>query len=110
MYNTDGQFAILRNCCRNGPIANYTGDDAPSDCFQYCNITDSGLTYQAVSQCIRSGLEKANMTAPWICGIGKHNNVTVISSSAPTPGKKNLGWMMLAIAITYTVMGADMAV
>jgi hypothetical protein len=113
VFNIDDQPAILKSCCGNGPIANYTGDGAPPDCFQYCNITDPSLTPDLVSECIKTALDKnAKVDTTWICGLGEHNNVTIISSGTSTSAPKNLGWIMLAIGIVSAAAAAtaDLAV
>ena len=102
------QSAVLKSCCGNGPIGNYSWDQLPTYCFQYCNITDPTLTVDDVSQCLTSHLSNINMTTIFVCGTGQ--NVTSSHSSASRSGMTKLGWILLALAMTGVVWGTELAV
>jgi hypothetical protein len=114
MYADFGQAAILKSCCRNGPIANYSGDAYPTYCFQYCNITDPGLTSDDVKQCILDQLahtpSNLSYSTTFDCGTGKNATTAPSRSSASRPELRNLGWIFLVITITIAILGADVAV
>lgn len=109
-YATGNMSTILKYCCKNGPIANYSDGGAPSYCFQYCNITDPGLNYQSVQQCIFDQASLGNSTGldhglQVDCGPGKNT----ATSNAPRAGVK-LTWILLGSALIGALMAGDMAV
>jgi hypothetical protein len=90
--------AILKSCCHNGPIANYSrGPEQPTYCFQYCNITDPTLSYIDVQSCISNqitiqNISVVNQTTEITCGPGVNK-----TSIASTNGMNKLVWTLVGI-------------
>ena len=97
--------AILKSCCHNAPMATYGENlSAPYTCFQYCNITDPGLTWQDVQTCISNASKQQNQNlTELVCGPG-YNNTTGSSKNGTDKIRGNLGRMILGLAIAAVMI------
>jgi hypothetical protein len=92
---------ILTKCCGSGAqIAPYGSFYANLgfDCFQYCNITQPGLNYTQVEQCIEDS--EGSLHFGWNCGPTETEES---SASRATTG--NLVWAMFGIVMTGFLLG-----
>lgn len=110
---------ILKTCCNNGPIANYSqspsrgGDpNGPTYCFQYCNITDPNLSYLDVERCIMGNITlNQNLSAIGqpqaldVFCIPAANGTLTVSTGSKTivGGMSRVVWAILGIGLVGAV-------